>query len=271
MGKYKSYFEEGLWDALTKDVKGLGKAAKQKKASSFFANPQFTKKSPKEIVHSALDKYDGDYRKAYNYLASAIQNETEEGSEERANVKTAIDALSTAVRKLHGVKLGQKKRGYWDDEDEDLVTEVDYKPGEFSRKTPQQIYNVAMERNRRRKQDAAEYLKDLLNYDIKKNTSEYMRAFEAYKMLIGKKSKSEDPRLPEKKPKIADTSQTSGTKGSGMESLPQYQKMSDANKKYFMNKVGELSNEKKSQLAKEIQANPNKSIMDSLHKILKTK
>jgi hypothetical protein len=47
--------------------------------------------------------------------------------------------------------------------------------------------------------------------------------------------------------------------------------MSDANKKYFMNKVGELSNEKKSQLAKEIQANPNKSIMDSLHKILKTK
>lgn len=273
MEKYKQFFEEqGFWDALKSDIKGFSKAQKQRKATEFFSNPKSLKTGAREIVHSALDKYDGDYKKAYDYLTTILKTETSEDSPERENVKDAIQVLVQAVRKVHNIRLDKKKsRGFFDDDEEEGLDEVDYKPGEFSRKTTQQIYNIAMQRNRRSKAQAADYLKDLLNYDIKKGTSEYSKVFEVYKALIGKRSKSNEPDLPEKQYAKASSKENLPSKlvAKTLEELPQFSSASETNRNYLLKSFDKLSKDKKKDFLLKIRENPKVNLIELMNSIKK--
>lgn len=278
MEKYKQFFEEqGFWDSLKSDIKNFPKAQKQKKATEFFSNPKSLKTGAREIVHSALDKYDGDYKKAYDYLTTILKTETSEDTPERENVKDAIQVLVQAVRKVHNIRLDRKKsRGFFDDDEDEGLDEVDYKPGEFSRKTTQQIYNIAMQRNRRSKSLAADYLKDLLNYDIKKGTSEYAKVFEVYKALIGKKSRSNEPDLPEGQAKKS-SKKDDGSSGKNpptleniLQELPQFSNSTEASKKYILRFFDKLSAKKKKQFLQELKRDPRQNLFDLIHSIVKS-
>jgi hypothetical protein len=272
--KYNQFFEEqGLWDSLKSDIKGFSKAQKQRKATEFFSNPKSLKIGAREIVHSALDKYDGDYKKAYDYLTTILKTETSEDTPERENVKDAIQVLVQAVRKVHNIRLDKKRsRGFFDDDDDEGLDEVDYKTGEFSRKTTQQIYNIAMQRNRRSKSLAAEYLKDLLNYDIKKGTSEYLKVFEVYKALIGKKQKTNEPDLPEKQTTKKQSKESPPVEvvAKTLDQIPQFASANEANKRYLLSAFDKLSKNKKRQFLLKVRENPNVNLFDLMHSIIRS-
>ena len=274
MEKYRQFFEEqGLWDSLKSDIKGFSKAQKQRKATEFFSNPKSLKTGAREIVHSALDKYDGDYKKAYDYLTTILKTETSEDTPERENVKDAIQVLVQAVRKVHNIRLDRKKsRGFFDDDEDEGLDEVDYKPGEFSRKTTQQIYNIAMQRNRRSKSLAADYLKDLLNYDIKKGTSEYAKVFEVYKALIGKRQKTDDPDLPEKQStkKQQKESPPLSVVAKTLDQVPQFSSATETTKKYLLSSFDKLSKSKKRDFLLKIKENPNVNLVELMNSIKKS-
>lgn len=274
MEKYNQFFEEqGLWDSLKSDIKGFSKAQKQRKATEFFSNPKSLKIGAREIVHSALDKYDGDYKKAYDYLTTILKTETSEDTPERENVKDAIQVLVQAVRKVHNIRLDKKRsRGFFDDDDDEGLDEVDYKTGEFSRKTTQQIYNIAMQRNRRSKSLAAEYLKDLLNYDIKKGTSEYLKVFEVYKALIGKKQKTNEPDLPEKQTTKKQSKESPPVEvvAKTLDQIPQFASANEANKRYLLSAFDKLSKNKKRQFLLKVRENPNVNLFDLMHSIIRS-
>lgn len=274
MEKYNQFFEEqGLWDSLKSDIKGFSKAQKQRKATEFFSNRKSLKIGAREIVHSALDKYDGDYKKAYDYLTTILKTETSEDTPERENVKDAIQVLVQAVRKVHNIRLDKKRsRGFFDDDDDEGLDEVDYKTGEFSRKTTQQIYNIAMQRNRRSKSLAAEYLKDLLNYDIKKGTSEYLKVFEVYKALIGKKQKTNEPDLPEKQTTKKQSKESPPVEvvAKTLDQIPQFASANEANKRYLLSAFDKLSKNKKRQFLLKVRENPNVNLFDLMHSIIRS-